>query len=300
MIRTVKRSLLMLLLIALWSAGAYADGVFSIRIEDLTNQSGIVMQRGAPGMLYLVNQSLGPNSKITLPGLTLAFSQFQDPSGYYESKLHFDGTVQALAAGSLRITVESNNYPGLNLPATLTGSYTANTLPPYATMDFGAWTNVYDPTDAGSVPGGAVPNLGAAENYFAMGSLPAIDDGTPSVYASPQTTSAYPGGTVTVGAASRRSARKHDPDGRVELMRGFRLAAGSPAEMGSFGAAVSTAVSSKVNSTPIIVSGAIGSRCRPPSSSTGAPARSSSCAVDSSSRPIVLRSNLAMKSRKRP
>ena len=199
MIRTVKRSLLMLLLIALWSAGAYADGVFSIRIEDLTNQSGIVMQRGAPGMLYLVNQSLGPNSKITLPGLTLAFSQFQDPSGYYESKLHFDGTVQALAAGSLRITVESNNYPGLNLPATLTGSYTANTLPPYATMDFGAWTNVYDPTDAGSVPGGAVPNLGAAENYFATGSLPAIDDGTPSVYASPQTTSAYPGGTVTVG-----------------------------------------------------------------------------------------------------
>src|SRR5439155_29866 len=35
---TVKRSLLMLLLIALWSAGAYADGVFSIRIEDFTIQ----------------------------------------------------------------------------------------------------------------------------------------------------------------------------------------------------------------------------------------------------------------------
>jgi len=198
-IRTVKRSLVMLLLIALCSTGAYADAVFSIRIEDLTNQSGIVMQTGAPGMLYLINQSLGAGSNITLPGLTLAFSQFQDPSGFYESKLHFDGTVQALGPGTLRITVESTGFPGSNLPATLEGSYTANKLPPYATMTFGAWTNVYDASVAGSVPGGAVPDLGAAGTYALPGSLPAINDGSPNIYTSPQTTAAWVGGTATVG-----------------------------------------------------------------------------------------------------
>ena len=200
--RTVKRSLLMLLVIALWSTAVYADVLtptFSIRIEDLTNQSGIVRQAGAPGTIFLINQSLGTTSNITLPGLTLAFSQFQDPSGFYQSKLHFDGTVQALGPGTLRITVESNGFPGLTRPATLEGSYTANKLPPYATMTYGAWTNVYDPSIAESVPGGAVPNLGTAGDYLVTGSLPAIDDGSPSIYTSPQTTSAWPGGTATVG-----------------------------------------------------------------------------------------------------
>src|SRR2546425_9321256 len=105
----LKCSLLMLLLIALSSIAAYADALtptFRMRIEDVTNQSGIVKQTGAPGTIYLIDQNLGLGSNIVVPGLTLAFSQFQDPSGYYESKLHFDGTVSTLGPAVLRITVE--------------------------------------------------------------------------------------------------------------------------------------------------------------------------------------------------